>query len=398
MNKFPLIFFALLCLPSRAQHAPGFDAKEARDFIQICNSFTYLELEGSDLAIIPTEYTRIYTSPAYGMDNLFQVYVNQSKTKAVLNFRGSTDKKSSWLENMYSSLVPAKDTIFKGETSFIYKCAEDQNAAIHAGYILGLSYCADDVLKQIQSLNKQGIYTIYIIGHSQGGALAQMTRAYLYFLPKSKLNAKNSFKVYSFANPMIGNKTFAREYQTRFADPGYSFLIHNPEDIVPKMPVSYNDSTFWKSNLQTMLFDRENFSLKGSMKEGLLSLMGTKVSGFNNKISNNVQGELVKLLGDFKMPIYRKESNFMHTSSPILLPPTEYPLELKDSSILLNDSLMRVYKRDPDGVFEDKSVYKRDKVLLQHKPYNYYTALLKSYFTSDYERLKDKYFVLPREQ
>ena len=391
------MLLSLLCLNSHAQHLPGFDAKEARDFIQICNSFTYLDLEGSDQAILPEEYTRIYTSPAFGMDNLFQVYINESKTKAVINFRGSTDKKSSWLENMYSSLVPAKDTIFKEETSFVYQCAEDENAAVHAGYILAVSYFAEDVLKQIRDLNKEGIYTIYITGHSQGGALAQMTRAYLHFLPKSKLSSKNSFKVYSFANPMIGNKPFAQEYQKLFADPGYSFLIHNPEDIVPKMPVSYNDSTFWKSNLQTMLFDRENFSFKGSMKEGLLSMMGTKVGKFNNTISNNVQGELVKLLGDFKMPLYRPESNFMHTSTPVLLPPTEYPLELKDSSILQNDSLMRIYKRGPDGIFEDKSVYKRDKALLQHKPYNYYTALLKVYFTSDYDRLKEKYFIVPKE-
>lgn len=387
----------MVCFRTMSQHSAGFDAKEARDFIQICNSFTYLDLEGSDQAIIPKEYTRIYTSPAYGMDNMFQVYVNQSKTKAVLNFRGSTDKKSSWLENMYSSLVPAKDTIFKGETIFLYKCAEDQTAAIHAGYILALSYCVDDVLKQIQNLNKQGIYTFYITGHSQGGALAQMTRAYLHFLPKSKLSAKNSFKVYAFANPMIGNKAFAQEYQQRFADPGYSFLLHNPEDIVPKMPVSYNDSTFWKSNLQTMLFDRDNFSFKGSMKEGLLGMMGSKVGKFNNTISNNVQGELAKLLGDFRMPKYSKESNFMHTSNPILLPPTHYPLELRDSSILQNDSLMKLYKRDENGVFEDKSVYKRDKVLLQHKPYNYYTALLKMYFITDYDQLQDKYFVVPKE-
>lgn len=392
------MLFTLLCMNSYAQHSTGFDAKEARDFIQICNSFTYLDLEGSDEGIVPKEYTRIYTSPAYGMDNMFQVYVNQAKTKAVVNFRGSTDKKSSWLENMYSSLVPAQDTIFKGETAFTYKCAEDQNAAVHAGYILGLSYCADDILKQIQNLNKQGIYTIYIIGHSQGGALAQMTKAWLYFLPKSKLNAKNSFKVYAFANPMIGNKVFAEEYQSRFADPGYSFLLHNPEDIVPKMPVSYNDSTFWKSNLQTMLFDRENFSFKESMKEGLLGMMGNKVGKLNNGISNNVQGELTKLLGDFKMPKYRKESNFMHTSKPILLPPTQYPLELKDSSMLQNDSLMRIYKRDTNGVFEEKSVYKRDKVLLQHKPYNYYTALLKVYFIADYDGLKYKYFVVPKKK
>lgn len=397
MNKLLVTLFVLLCVDSYTQHLPGFDAKEARDFIQICNSFTYLELEGSDEAILPKEYTRIYTSPEYGMDNVFQVYIHQSETKAVLNFRGSTDKKSSWLENIYSSLVPAKDTIFKGDTVFTYMCAENPNAAIHAGYILGLSYCTDDILKQIRFLNKQGIYTIYITGHSQGGALAQMTRAWLSFLPKSELNPENRFKVYAFANPMIGNKAFAEEYRQRFAEPGYSFLIHNPEDIVPKMPVSYNDSTFWKSNFQTILFDRQNFSFKESMKEGLLSMMGSKVGGFNNKLSNNVQGELMKLLGDFKMPKYRKESNFMHTSKPILLPPTEYPLELKDSGILQNDSLMQIYKRDADGVFEDKSLYKRDKILLQHKPYNYYTALLKIYFAEDYDRLKEKYFVLPKE-
>lgn len=397
MNKFLILLFTSVSAYSSAQHVAGFDAKEARDLIQICNSFTYLDLEGSDAVIVPKEYSRIYTSPAYGMDNMFQVYVNQSKTKAVLNFRGSTDQKSSWLENMYSSLVPAKDTIFKGKTPFVYTCAESQDAAIHAGYILALSYCMDDILKQIQSLNKQGIYAVYITGHSQGGALAQMTRAYLYFLPKSKLSSKNSFKVYAFANPMIGNKAFAQEYQQRFADPGFSFLLHNPEDIVPKMPVSYNDSTFWKSNLQTMLFDRENFSFKESMKEGMLNMFGTKVNKLNNGFSNNVHNQLVKLLGDFRMPAAKDEANFMHTSKPILLPPTQYPLELKDSSILQNDSLMNVYKRDANGVFEDKSVYKRDKALLQHKPYNYYTSLLKVYFTPDYDRLKYKYFVLPKE-
>lgn len=397
MNKFLILLCTFVSAYSPAQHVAGFDAKEARDLIQICNSFTYLDLEGSDVAIVPKEYSCIYTSPAYGMDNMFQVYINQSKTKAVLNFRGSTDKKSSWLENMYSSLVPAKDTIFKGTTPFVYTCAESPDAAIHAGYILALSYCMDDVLKQIQSLNKQGIYTIYITGHSQGGALAQMTRAYVHFLPKSKLSSKNNFKVYAFANPMIGNKAFAQEYQQRFADPGFSFLLHNPEDIVPKMPVSYNDSTFWKSDLQTVLFDRENFSFKESMKEGMLNMFGTKVNKLNNGFSNNVHNQLVKLLGDFRMPAAKNEANFLHTSKPILLPPTEYPLELKDSSILQNDSLMSIYKRDANGVFEDKSVYKKDKALLQHKPYNYYTSLLKVYFTPDYDRLKYKYFVLSKE-
>ena len=97
------------------------------------------------------------------------------------------------------------------------------------------------------------------------------------------------------------------------------------------------------------------------------------------------------------MPVFKKDINYTHTSAPIYIPPTVYPLALKDSSILANDSLMRIYKRDANGVFEDKSLYEKDKVILQHKPYNYYTAFLKMYFPSEYGALKEKYFIAPKE-
>lgn len=397
MRNVLLIFALFVSLIVCGQHQAGFQTQEARDLIQICNSFSYLDLYGSDQAIIPADYQRIYTSPTWGMDNKFQVYTNRNSTKAVIHFRGSTDKKASWLENMYSSLVPAKDTIVKGETTFLYACAEDPEAAVHAGYLLGMSYFIDDVVDQIHALNKKGIYTIYITGHSQGGALAQLTRAYLNFLPSDKLDKRNNFKVYAFANPMIGNKAFAKEYERRFATPGFSFLIHNQDDIVPKMPLSYNDTTFLKNNLQNLFFDRENFNLKEGAADGLMNLMEKRVIRFNNFFSDNILGQLTNELGAFKMPGYRNESNYMHTSSPLLIPATEYPLELKDSSMLLNDSLMGIYKRDAQGVFEDKSVYKKQSSFLQHKAYNYYTAILKVYFPDVYQQLDQKYFVLPEE-
>lgn len=397
MKNVLLISTLLVSSTVFGQHQAGFQAQEARDLIRICNSFSYLELYGSDQAIIPVEYQRVYTSPTWGMDNKFQVYVNQNNTKAVIHFRGSTDKKASWLENMYSSLVPARDTIVKGDSIFLYTCAEDPEAAIHAGYLLGMSYFINDVVDQIRALNQKGIFTIYITGHSQGGALAQMTRAYLNFLPDDQLNPRNKFKVYAFANPMIGNIAFAKEYERRFATPGFSFLIHNPDDIVPKMPLSYNDTTFWKSNLQNLVFDRESFHMKESAADGFMNLLEKRVIRFNNFFSDNIFGQLTNELGAFKMPEYRNESNYMHTSTPILVPPTEYPLELKDSSILLNDSLMRIYKRDEQGVFEDKSVYKKQSSFLQHKAYNYYTAVLKIYFPETYQQLDQKYFVLPEK-
>lgn len=381
-----------------AQHVTGFIPAEARDMIQVCNSYTYLDLYGSDASIIPAGYQRVYTSQPMGMDNMFQVYIDVKQKKGILNFRGSTAKKSSWLENMYASMIPAEDEITRNGEKFNYKLAEDSKASVHAGYVLALSYLASEIKNQINKQNKNGIYTWFITGHSQGGALTQLVRAYLNYLPKKELSKKNEFKVYAFANPMVGNMAFAASYKKNFVDPGMSFLLHNPEDVVPKMPLNYNDTSFLKSNLQTLLFDRENFDVKESAMQGMLNMFGSNVNRFNNFFSNNVYGQLVKELGDFKMPTYRKESNYTHTSEPLSLPPTEYPLELKDSSILLNDSLMHVYKRDENGVFENKKLYKKQSALLQHKPYNYYTALLKVYYPNDYNLLEQKYFVLPDEK
>lgn len=108
--KLLIFFFVLVTTCSvTAQLKSGFDANEARAMIQICNSFTYLDLYGSDIEILPAGYKKVYTSPVYGMDNKFQIYTNGNK--GVIHFRGSTSKQSSWLENLYASMIPVKSKI-----------------------------------------------------------------------------------------------------------------------------------------------------------------------------------------------------------------------------------------------------------------------------------------------
>ncbi|MEZ5068265.1 MAG: hypothetical protein R2847_07095 [Bacteroidia bacterium] len=68
-----------------------------------------------------------------------------------------------------------------------------------------------------------------------------------------------------------------------------------------------------------------------------------------------------------------------------------YPKMLKDSTILQNDSLMRVYKRDASGNFTDATLYKSPGWGWQHKPYNYYVTILRTYFPSQYAALPRKY-------
>lgn len=394
--KLLIFFFVLVTTCSvTAQLKSGFDANEARAMIQICNSFTYLDLYGSDIEILPAGYKKVYTSPVYGMDNKFQIYTNGNK--GVIHFRGSTSKQSSWLENLYASMIPVKSKILINGKEFEYQVGENRESHIHAGYMLAVCFFKDDLLKQVKELNKEGIYNICITGHSQGGALAQIVRAYLSYLPEKELSAKNNFKVYAFANPMIGNPSFVKEYNEKFCEPGMSYLIHNPADFVPRLPVSYNDSTFWKENLSDIILNREEFSIQKTALEGGLYLFKDKVSLMVRKMSQNIEKQLIKELGEIVMPAFYEDVNYVHTGNRIMLSPTEYPLELKDSSILQSDSLMRIYKRDENGIFEDKDLYKQPGKFLQHKTYNYYTAVLKAYFPEAYDQLGQKYFVMPEK-
>lgn len=374
MKSLFILIFSFFTFTLIAQLKPGFDASEARDLIRICNSATYLDLYGDDSQIIPEGYVKTYTSPAYGMDNLFQIY--EKGDIAVINFRGSTANKSSWLENLYAAMIPVKETIEINGEKFKYQVGKDEDGAVHAGYTLALYYLKDDVLKQIKRLNKKGIRDILITGHSQGGALAQMTRAYLDYQSRFKVSKRNTFKVYAFANPMIGNAAFCQEYSEKFCASEMSFVIHNPKDFVPKMPVSYNDD-FWEKNLSDLLLNTEEFSIQNAAIDGVLNLFKDRLPALAKKMSENINKQLLKDLGEIKMPEFKNEVNYTHTGNKILISETIYP-EIKEP-------------KESD----EKKKFNFSGMSLQHKPYNYYTAILNDYFPEEYNQLEQKYFVMP---
>ena len=389
-----LSLFSTISLLLTAQLQAGFDAVEAREMIQLCNSYTYLDLYGSDKEIIPEGYVKEYTSPSLGMDNVFQVY--RHGTIGVINFRGSTTKKTSWLENLYASMIPVKGTIEVNERKFKYKVGKDTASAVHAGYMLAISFLEEEVRNQIKRLNKNGVFDIILTGHSQGGAIAQLMRAHLEEEPFYRVRNKNNFKVYAFANPMIGNRSFSNEYAHKFCDDGMSFVILNPDDFVPNMPINFKDGQSWEEQLITLLTDSDSFDGKEAAIGGFMSFFKGNIESMAKNLSERINKQLMKELGDISMPSYKQEINYVHTGNVILISPTEYPLELKDSSILNDKADLKKLKRNEDGTFENKSLYKKSSWMLQHKPYNYYTAILKEYFPEEYERLEQKYFVMPK--
>jgi hypothetical protein len=244
----------------------------------------------------------------------------------------------------------------------------------------------------INNLSKQGIYHIIITGHSQGGALSQMLLAHLNNLPKGTISSKCKFKTYSFAAPKVGNAAFVNEYDSRYTSRDLSFLILNPADPVPKMPISYQEGKLInQEQIIRILTKEETFSLKGFALNGLANVFENKLGKTSNWLSKNVGKQISKDLGHYKIPAFTGDVNYGRIGNVIELKPVGYPVHLKDSSILQNDSLMAILPVDKNGLFEDKSYYETGNNFYQHKPHNYFISILHKYFPEEYKRTEPKY-------
>jgi hypothetical protein len=379
----------ILNISSFAQFKEGYNKQEVKEMIEMCNSFTFLDLYNSDNEILPQEYEKIYTSGTFGMDNKYQIY--QKGDVAVINLRGSTDKKSSWLENINSAMIPAKGTMKLSGGYFHYIFAKDVNAAVHSGYALGIAFLYKDLLFHINNLNRDGVYHFIITGHSQGGSLANMLRAYLENLSHHEISSQNQFKTYAFAAPMVGNKEFADEYKERYCDNQRSFNIVNPEDAIPTFPLSYNKNNYMSDNLKTLFSDHESFNFKKMLSDGAVLLFEDGVSKSVKKFSSSVNRQISKDLGPVELPPYAEDINYQRLENHVEIEPAVFPKVLKDSTILQNETLMHMYMRDPQGDFYNKELYAKESRTYQHKPYNYYVSILKMYFPEEYQALKRKF-------
>ncbi|WP_405573814.1 lipase family protein [Winogradskyella sp. Asnod2-B02-A] len=378
------ILFLFQTIFSFAQLDSGFNTNEAKQTIAMCNSFNFIKQFDSAHGIIPEGFTLSYTSDVLSMDNKFQVYDNGKV--GIINYRGSTNKVISWVENCYSAMIPAKGRItIEGKPSE-YAFSNVNDAAVHAGYGLTIVILSETIKAQIKALNSKGIYNIIITGHSQGGALGTLTRAYLEHLPAGELSEKNTYKTYVYAQPMSGNKEFAADYNTQFSDEGTSYSIVNPKDPVPYLPVNYEEETLvTKDKIKGWLFGEEKFSAKELGKNAFIRLFEGGLTSYV-KNSNSLMNKILGLqLGKIEMPEFVRDINYYPTGELKEIEAFEYPKIEVDVSDL-NEDERKDFTQGDDGKW-----YKTETKFFQHSVYNYYVGLLKKWDTTSYHNLDMTY-------
>ncbi|MEW6734520.1 MAG: lipase family protein [Acidobacteriota bacterium] len=95
--------------------------------------------------------------------------------------------------------------------------------------IIGATYTdGTNLLTAVQNIVKSSSgTTLFVTGHSLGGAIASMLSLYL----NSQISSGASFQIYTFAAPTAGLDNFAKLFDTTF--PNNSWRVYNLWDVVP---------------------------------------------------------------------------------------------------------------------------------------------------------------------
>ncbi|MCG8699574.1 MAG: hypothetical protein MI922_16075, partial [Bacteroidales bacterium] len=212
-------------------------------------------------------------------------------------------------------------------------------------------------------------------------------------LPNEKFAEKNELITYAFAAPMVGNSQFVQEYNNRYCSDGSSFNFTNPADPIPRFPMQSSDSSFNAQNIVNMIMNKESVDMSQLLAQGAMVLFEDQIKNLATNMSNSTLKQINKDIGNVQMPPYVDELGYHKISNQVRVIPVSYPKILTDSTILQNDSIMAIHKIGTDSHLDDEKFYDKQPWGYQHKPYNYYVAIMKMYFPEQYAVLEKKHLV-----
>jgi hypothetical protein len=321
-----LLLLQLLLINLSAQHLKaGFDKAEYNELMKVSIASTANQAY-IDTLPKPERFKMLYQSAPMGMDNLWDLWIDQNNVAAI-SIRGTTLNAISWLANFYAAMVPAKGELqVTKDYLFKYQLAENPRATVHTGWLLSLAYLGKDIMPRIDSLYKTGVKEFLVMGHSQGGAIAYLLTAHLYQLQKQALlPADIRLKTYCSAAPKPGNLYFAYEYEA-LTQNGWAYNVVNSADWVPETPFSIQTLDDFNTtnpfvNAKTVM-KKQGF-VKGLALRWVYGRMdgATKraVRRYCRNLGNRVGGMLKKSLPGFTTPAYANNMNYTRAGNYIVL-------------------------------------------------------------------------------
>lgn len=172
-------------------------------------------------------------------DNYWQLWRNESGSRYALCFRGTTSALSSIWEDLK---VRARGPALRVRGVSV-PLAVHPMARVHGGFAEALEAMLEDsVLEVLTRFAREGMEQLYLIGHSQGAAIATLCRSFLEYQKLEPALGALETKTYAFAQPKPGNRHYAYDFElvTGRAGPAAAtaFRVANDQDWVPQVPLS----------------------------------------------------------------------------------------------------------------------------------------------------------------
>lgn len=315
------------CLIAQNALKPGFDKAEFLNLFvmsgrQIDTPFVYMPLPE------PQAYKMTYRSPSVGLMHRWDLW-EAPQRPPVISIRGSTPDKISWIGNFYSAMLPAQGVMRLNTTQTIpYKICSDTLAALHAGWLTGAVALSNDIFSRIEQFAERGQKEFYLVGHSQGGAIAFILNAWIrQKMYDGELPADLVFKTYSSATPKPGNLYFAYDFELKNQG-GWAYTILHPDDWVPETPAGVqqiNDfnpqSPFGKlpvikkntGALQRVMIDQSIKKLNKHPRKAARQ--------YRKYLGRLIQNPIKKHLPDYTAPDFLTTVNYARVGNSIILKP-----------------------------------------------------------------------------
>ncbi len=322
-----LLLYAVFGYSQKLQ--PGFNKEEYLELLRI-SVCSVKDSSYSKEHEKPKNHTMIYQSGSIGLDNSWDLWTSKDGA-AVISLRGTTEKQESWMQNFYAAMVPAKGSLQLGkDIPFNYTLANDPEAAVHVGWLVGMAFLAKEIVPKIETLHKNNTKDFLIMGHSQGGAIAYLLTAYLYQLQQTgQLPNDIRFKTYCSAAPKPGNLHFAYEYES-LTQNGWAYNIVNALDWVPETPLTVQ--TLNDFNSVNPFKDAKKLIRKQKFPKNIaLKYVYNRLDKPSKRAQRNYQKYLgdmtskmvVKQIENLEVPAYKNTNNYVRTGTTIVLKPDQ---------------------------------------------------------------------------
>lgn len=338
------VFFVVLFVGARdmviaQQLKPGFDKREFKEMVLI-SARTTADSAYANKFPEPQHFKMIYQSQPIGLDNLWDLWVSDTKV-AVISIRGTTQKTESWLANLYAAMVPARGILqINGSDTFSYNLAADPDAAVHVGWLLSTAYLSKEIVPKVQDLYGQGYKDMLITGHSQGGGISYLLTSYLYQLQEEGTIPEDiRFKTYCAAAPKPGNLYYAYDYEAK-TQGGWAFNVVNRVDWVPEVPMSIQTLKDFNAvnpfaNAE-MMISKQKFLKRLALRHVYNKLSKPTLRAQKNyekylgKMTSKMVQEHIK---GYVPPKYYNSNHYVRTGNTIVLTPNEdYYKQYSDDS------------------------------------------------------------------